>query len=129
MHPVDVPIQRTTTGIHASRDWESCQDVFQVEQFHNLISGGISIQYNNTQVSQKIPFHHKMISWKLISEANVLEKEKNASFYGDFDTGIPVIFQNNVCNNYMGLNTSNFNSESSATTNIGASKRIEQTKN
>merc|ERR1712146_491822 len=82
MSPSDVPHQTATTGVHDLRDWTNCDDVFQLEQFHNIISGGISIQYNNSTISQKIPFHHKMISWKLISEANVLEQRKNADSTG-----------------------------------------------
>lgn len=129
MHPVDVPHQVTTAGIHNVRNWEDCKNVFQLEQYHNLISGGISIQYNNTQISQKIPFHHRMITWKLISEANILEKEKNSAFYGEFDSGTPFIVNNNVYNNIINDTTEEFHTDSSPQFNVGASKRIEQTNN
>ena len=87
MHPVGIPLQTTDTNesINAERDWEA-SDVFQLEQFHNLISGGISLQYNNTQVEQRIPHLHRLVTWKLISEANALEKEKNASKWSSINS-------------------------------------------
>ena len=37
---------------------------------------------------------------KDISEANILEKDKNAGFYGEFDTATPFVSNNNVYNKW-----------------------------
>ncbi len=116
-------------GKEVSFDDSSILDSFQLEQNFNLIAD-YQLAYNNTIISQRLPLCNKHIKFKLITETNILEREKNEDQYGALDT--PVHYQDvfdkqGLSNNVWGLDGLNENDIDirGNVVNSGASRRAQ----